>query len=155
MALKYQEIYQSLASAIRHGHYQPGSQLPNERQLSKQFGCSRMTLRRSLQLLQDDGLLDVQQGSGTYVNDVNSDEVHVSWDRLVILGSQRVDDDCWEIVGKSLRSNLGFSQRLTMNQLRKLLPVGLCTVWQRLAVGEQSDNCWVVVERPMQMQLEN
>lgn len=56
-----------ISERIRRGEYQPGGQLPNERQLAKEFGVSLMTLRRALQVLSERGLTCSQQGRGTFV----------------------------------------------------------------------------------------
>lgn len=44
-----------------------GARLPPERQLAERLGVARETLRRALQQLQDEGLLDRRQGAGTFV----------------------------------------------------------------------------------------
>ncbi|NCU89519.1 MAG: GntR family transcriptional regulator [Actinobacteria bacterium] len=45
---------------------QVGERLPGERELSKQIGVARMTLRRAIESLISDGLLERRPGSGTY-----------------------------------------------------------------------------------------
>jgi GntR family transcriptional regulator len=45
----------------------PHDLLPNERELAQQFGVSRMTLRRALKELADDGLLYAVRGQGTFI----------------------------------------------------------------------------------------
>ena len=45
----------------------PGSVIPPERVLSERFGVSRMTLRRAVDDLVQQGLLERQQGRGTFV----------------------------------------------------------------------------------------
>jgi GntR family transcriptional regulator len=48
----------------RHG---AGVRLPPERELSEQFGVARETLRRCLDELQSEGLVERRQGAGTFV----------------------------------------------------------------------------------------
>lgn len=63
----YLRIARVLSERIHNGEYQPGEQLPTERQLAKEFGVSLMTLRRAMQVLAERGLTSSQQGRGTFV----------------------------------------------------------------------------------------
>jgi GntR family transcriptional regulator, hexuronate regulon transcriptional repressor len=64
---RYRQIAEKLAAAITGGQYLLGDRLPAERELAKQFGMSRATVREALVALQNDGVLDVKHGSGVYV----------------------------------------------------------------------------------------
>jgi GntR family negative regulator for fad regulon and positive regulator of fabA len=59
----------SIISAILNGDYPPGSLLPGERELAVKLGVTRPTLRETLQRLERDGWLTIQQGKPTRVND--------------------------------------------------------------------------------------
>ena len=67
----YEPAYAQLASILRkqiaEGTYRPGDQLPSEAQLCRRYGISPMTVRRSINLLADQGVVDTQQGRGTFV----------------------------------------------------------------------------------------
>ncbi len=54
---------------IKEKIYKTGEKLPNENLLSKKLGVSRSTLREAVKTLVSEGLLDVQRGRGTFVND--------------------------------------------------------------------------------------
>ncbi len=60
---------QALVIAILEGTYPPGSTLPGERDLATQLGVTRPTLRETLQRLECEGWLTIQQGKPTRVND--------------------------------------------------------------------------------------
>ncbi len=63
--IRYQEIAQTLRQRVlREG---PGHVLPSESELSHEFGVSRVTVRRALERLRDEGLLDSRQGFGWFV----------------------------------------------------------------------------------------
>ncbi len=64
---KYQQLLEHLSQAIRKGEYRPGSKLPSEAALVKQFSTSRITVGRALRELQQAGLVERFAGSGTYV----------------------------------------------------------------------------------------
>lgn len=65
--LKHVKIYDQLYDLIQSGTYPVGSQLPSETTLSTQMNVSRMTLRKALALLQEDGLTKNIQGIGHFV----------------------------------------------------------------------------------------
>jgi GntR family transcriptional repressor for pyruvate dehydrogenase complex len=52
---------------IEAGRLKPGDRLPPERDLAEQIGVSRASLRSGLRSLQAMGVMDVRQGSGTYI----------------------------------------------------------------------------------------
>ncbi len=58
------QIYELLAA----GELQPGSPLPAEKELVKQFNVSRPALREAIHTLAGEGLLDVIKGKGIFVN---------------------------------------------------------------------------------------
>lgn len=61
-----------LASAIIEKTYPAGSQLPPERDLIKELGVGRSSLREALKILAEAGLLDAQQGVGWFVNELSA-----------------------------------------------------------------------------------
>ena len=63
--IRYQEIAQSLRDQLRAEG--PGHVLPSESDLSAQFDVSRVTVRRALEMLRDEGLVESRQGFGWYV----------------------------------------------------------------------------------------
>ncbi len=63
----YIQIHDQIKANIENNTYKIGDRLPSERELSKQFGVSRMTLRQAIQTLADEGILERKIGSGTYV----------------------------------------------------------------------------------------
>ena len=63
----YIQIHDAIKEKIEAHHWQIGDRLPSERELSAQFGVSRMTLRQAIQTLADEGILERKIGSGTYV----------------------------------------------------------------------------------------
>lgn len=64
--LKYQDLYEHLKENILSGVYQPGEKIPSENELSAHFEISRQTVRKALELLQDDGYLYAVHGRGTF-----------------------------------------------------------------------------------------
>ncbi|MGF1456451.1 MAG: phosphonate metabolism transcriptional regulator PhnF [Alphaproteobacteria bacterium] len=65
----WRQIAQAIESEISSGVFAPGSRLPTEAQLAERFSVNRHTLRRAMSSLQDRGLIRVEQGRGTFVQD--------------------------------------------------------------------------------------
>jgi GntR family transcriptional regulator len=63
----YHQLKEWLRAEIASGTWQPGDLIPSERELSEQFGISRMTVRQALNELREEGILRREQGRGTYV----------------------------------------------------------------------------------------
>jgi GntR family transcriptional regulator len=63
----YHQIKEAITRQIVSGRWLPGHELPSEVDLCSHFGVSRGTLRRSLDDLQNRGLIVRRQGRGTFV----------------------------------------------------------------------------------------
>ncbi|MEO6857134.1 MAG: GntR family transcriptional regulator [Solirubrobacteraceae bacterium] len=60
-------IAENLRARVQAGELRAGAQLPSEPTLARDLGVSRSSLRAAITLLEEDGLLRRQHGSGTYV----------------------------------------------------------------------------------------
>lgn len=60
-------ISEKLRTRIIEGLYQPGDRLPSEHQLISEFTVSRITVRRAIANLTQQGLVTAHQGKGTFV----------------------------------------------------------------------------------------
>lgn len=67
---QYARIKDALRQRIESGELCPGDRVPSENQLVGEFGVSRMTARRALLELAEEGLLQRTQGLGTFVADL-------------------------------------------------------------------------------------
>lgn len=65
----YYRVYNRLKEQIRNGEYPVGSLLPSEGQLEQIFHLSRITIRKAVELLSEEGFVQKQRGHGTYVLD--------------------------------------------------------------------------------------
>ncbi|MBB3060654.1 histidine utilization repressor [Microbulbifer rhizosphaerae] len=64
---RYVAIKRHIRGQIESGRWAVHSQVPSENQLAQEFGVSRMTARRALSELTDEGVLMRSQGLGTFV----------------------------------------------------------------------------------------
>lgn len=63
----HRQLYLVLRDRVVRGIWGPGSALPTEEQLCRQFGVSRITVRRALADLKAQGLVERRHGLGTFV----------------------------------------------------------------------------------------
>lgn len=68
-APRYHQVYSAIRGWIFDATYPPGAQLPPESELCRVFGVSRITSRKAIDLLVQEGLLHRVQGKGTFVSD--------------------------------------------------------------------------------------
>ena len=65
----YRQIIEQTKFAIARGDLQPGDRLPTVRQLAVDLSINPNTVIRAYRELEIGGVLDTQQGSGTFVSD--------------------------------------------------------------------------------------
>lgn len=63
----YEQLRRALRRDILSGTYPPGTQLPSETELGRRYSVSRITVRRAVQELSQEGILVRIQGKGTFV----------------------------------------------------------------------------------------
>ncbi|MDR6869250.1 GntR family transcriptional regulator [Bosea sp. BE125] len=63
----YLQLAELIRAQVRDGAIKTGDALPSERELSDAIGISRVTVRKSLDVLLREGLLSRKHGSGTYI----------------------------------------------------------------------------------------
>jgi LacI family transcriptional regulator len=61
------QVYEALLNRIKDGSYQSGALLPSEREFSALFSVDRLTVRRSLEMLVTEGLIEKKPGLGSWV----------------------------------------------------------------------------------------
>jgi DNA-binding FadR family transcriptional regulator len=62
----YRQIADQIRALIGSGEYHAGARLPSERDLAKQLGVSRPSVREALIALEVEGMVEVRIGSGIY-----------------------------------------------------------------------------------------
>jgi GntR family transcriptional regulator len=86
----YLQLRDALAERIASGEWKPGSAIPNESDLARDFGVSAGTMRKALDLMEAERLLTRRQGRGTFVNDQSSDELAARFSNLRAADGSRV-----------------------------------------------------------------
>lgn len=67
----YQYIIEQFVDMIKEGKLKSGERLPPERTLAEMFNVSRASIREALRAMEIIGLLEVRQGEGSYITDLN------------------------------------------------------------------------------------
>jgi GntR family transcriptional regulator, phosphonate transport system regulatory protein len=68
----WRRISDALAQEIQQGALAGGDRLPTDIELAERFGCNKHTARRAIAHLEQEGLVRVEWGRGTFVVDANS-----------------------------------------------------------------------------------
>ena len=92
----YRQIAEQLRSLIAGGEYPVGTRLPAERELAKELGVSRPSVREALIALEVEGWVEVRTGSGVYVLERSAQAVAAAevpateWGPLELIRARRV-----------------------------------------------------------------
>ena len=141
--IRYQEIAQALREQLRSEA--PGHVLASESELSSEFGASRVTVRRALETLRDEGLLESRQGFGWYVATA---PVQQRLNRLETIESQltergvhaerQVLEFAFVDAPRHVRAALGCEQVLRVKRLNLAdgEPFAVVTVWCPAELGQ-------------------
>lgn len=80
----YHRMYLVLRQRILEGKYPSDRPLPNENEIAQQSGVSRVTVRRAMERLASDGLIERRRGRGTLITaDAKPPEFEVSLSGLL------------------------------------------------------------------------
>lgn len=83
--LLYKKIYHFIKEQIESGRLQIGDRLPTEKELSEQFLVSRITSKRALVELEQEGLITRSRGKGSFVAENQVKSPGANKDLLLIL----------------------------------------------------------------------
>jgi DNA-binding GntR family transcriptional regulator len=147
---KYLQIASFLRDQIIRGDLPPGAEVPSERQIAQEWNVSRPTATRALQVLRHQGLVESQQGAGTYVRDVEMHRRAVQrYHRYRERGAQYAPDESVEITASEITSapdyvalGLGVKSSEPVMMRRRIIsragngPVEISTSWWPAALAD-------------------
>ncbi|MFH1739167.1 MAG: GntR family transcriptional regulator [bacterium] len=79
----YRQIIEQVKFAIARGDLCPGDQLPTVRQLAVDLSINPNTVIRAYRELEIEGMLNTQQGSGTFISDHRPDIDRLEQERML------------------------------------------------------------------------
>jgi GntR family transcriptional repressor for pyruvate dehydrogenase complex len=99
MQVSRQRLSEQVADQLREMVFshqlRPGDRLPSERELAEHLGISRAIVREAVKLLEQQGLLSVEVGRGTFVTQVEPEDfIHA----LKLLMTQSTDESAFDHV---------------------------------------------------------
>ena len=90
----YRQIADQLRALLTKGEYAVGTRLPAERDLARQLGVSRPSVREALIALEVDGWVEIRTGSGVYALDRSRRKkvpaAEAEWGPLELIRARRV-----------------------------------------------------------------
>lgn len=78
----YSQVYEALVKRIAGGVWRAGEALPSEQALAAQLGVSQGTVRKALDALALDKMIDRRQGKGTFVAEITQEQALFRFFRL-------------------------------------------------------------------------
>jgi GntR family transcriptional regulator len=143
--IRYQQIADELRGRVLSGGYAPGRMLPSESEMSEEFDASRVTVRRALEMLREEGLVDARQGFGWFVP---GDPVRQPLGRLAtieeqmeasgVVSQRRILEFAFERAPKDVAKVLGTQQVLRVKRVNMAdgEPFAIVTVWCPADLGQ-------------------
>ncbi|OXS76250.1 transcriptional regulator [Lysinibacillus sp. KCTC 33748] len=86
----YEEVSEILYEKIRGGELKPGDRLDSVEQLAEQLQVSRSAIREALSALKAMGLIEIKQGSGTFVKSNQSNQLDFPLSTAILTNKQDI-----------------------------------------------------------------
>jgi len=135
----YVQIQEYLAEKILSGELPPETRISSERELCQELGVSRMTVRRAITELVNEGLIERRHGAGTFVS-----KPKVTYDASELINYAQAMGSRGLAVGRQL---LEFSEVPASRRLAERLQVEIGHPLFRVALLYLTNRVPVVLER--------
>ncbi len=86
----YRQVYDIVVRKVAQGTWRPGEALPSEQSLAKELGVSQGTVRKVLDALTAEKLLERRQGKGTYIAENTQERSLFRFFRIARPGGRRL-----------------------------------------------------------------
>jgi DNA-binding FadR family transcriptional regulator len=131
----YRQIAEQLRGLIAGGEFEVGSRLPAERDLARQLGVSRPSVREALIALEVEGWVEVRTGSGIYVQPVAQRNGHAAanapvheaeWGPLQLMRARElVEGEVAALAARHARKGQVAAMTVALAQMREAAEAGV------------------------------
>ena len=86
----YRQVYDIVVRRVAEGTWRPGEALPSEQNLARELGVSQGTMRKVLDALTAEKVLERRQGKGTFIAESTQERTQFRFFRLAHPGGKRL-----------------------------------------------------------------
>jgi len=86
----YRQVYDIMVRKVAQGVWRPGASLPSEQNLAREMGVSQGTMRKVLDALTAENLLERRQGKGTFIAENTQERTLFRFFRIARPGGKRM-----------------------------------------------------------------
>ncbi|MFC0273470.1 FadR/GntR family transcriptional regulator [Metabacillus herbersteinensis] len=117
----YQVVVDQIKEYFLNGELKPGDKLPTERELANLFNVSRTSVREALKKLEIKGLIEIRQGSGSFIKTSESSTLTVDLSSTIIHAEKKLIYEILEL-RRVLEVECAFlaSRRATSEDLERI-----------------------------------
>lgn len=119
----YRQVYDSLVKQIADGSWRPGAALPSEQALAARLNVSQGTVRKALDSLAVEKLVERRQGKGTYVAELTQERSLFRFFRLTRPDGARAVPTSGEETVKRRRARAVEAQALTIPETAEVIEI--------------------------------
>ncbi len=137
----YQQVYKVLVGRIVDGTWRPGQALPNEFALAAELDVSQGTVRKALNVMELEKLVERRQGKGTFVIEHTQESSLFKFFRLTRIDGERITPQSQGTLAKRRkateqeRAKLGLKEKESVIEIRRTRDVdGAPAVWERVVI---------------------
>ncbi|HVM71950.1 MAG TPA: GntR family transcriptional regulator [Anaerolineales bacterium] len=135
----YSRIQEYIAELILSGKLTPETKIQSEREFSEDLGVSRMTVRKALTELVNEGLLERRHGSGTYVS-----KPRITYEAIEMVNYVQAMQQHNFATASQL---LEFSEMVASRRLAELLKIEIGNPLYRVSILRFANRVPVILER--------
>ncbi|WBX84515.1 GntR family transcriptional regulator [Sphingosinicella microcystinivorans] len=112
----YRQVYDIVVGKVAQGVWKPGEALPSEQALARELGVSQGTMRKVLDALTAEKVLERHQGKGTFIAENTQERALFRFFRMVRADGSRVTPDCGAETVKVRASRAVEQQKLDLEK---------------------------------------